>query len=126
MYKKLVCWYILTIFHRKHGSLAFIYIYIYKKIHHKMKSPKILQCSIPFKNTQNLVSGIYKIPIFRKTESFSTFCLFFSKAWFLGIIYTSFQKDLSELPTNSTTLKLCLFTLYKMKKHLSNRWLFHL
>ena len=52
LYLSHVSWYILTIFHQKHGSSP-LFFYIFKKIYRKMKSLKTLKCSPPVKNTQN-------------------------------------------------------------------------
>ena len=57
--KKLVVWYIITIFSQKHASLAFAIYYIFKKVYLKMKSLSILKCS-RLLQTNKLVISLQK------------------------------------------------------------------
>ena len=85
--------------------------------HLNMKSLKTLKYGPPVKNTQNFgVLALENCNFYKNLSPLVHFYYCSSKAWFVGIIYQSFQKDLCKSPRYSTTHEICFLALYEMNQ----------
>ena len=74
-----------------------LFIYIFKKIHQKMKSLQILKGSLSVNSTSKFGAyGIYKIAISTKTMPFGAFCIFFLESMIVWYYLSKLKNDFSE------------------------------